>query len=116
MRARAGAETASTPARTRRGDGRACSAVNPLAHESRRAAWSQQGLRTAAQATYRHGGYYFEAFGEAGDWGVRDQQWGFAICTAEWLLQRALPQWRVVWFVPGTVEGNQDLWVFERSP
>ncbi len=52
-------------------------------------------------------------FGEAGDHGVANPDWGTAFLTAEWLLARPTPEWHVALFRPGRVEGNQDLYVLE---
>jgi SAM-dependent methyltransferase len=81
----------------------------------------QAGVRTVEQleqvrdALFRHGFWYAAEFGEAGDHGVANPDWGTAFMTPEWLLARLTPEWRVAVYRPGRVEGNQDLYVLERS-
>ncbi|MGH2847011.1 MAG: hypothetical protein ACRDL0_13500, partial [Thermoleophilaceae bacterium] len=61
------------------------------------------------------GGFWYAAeFGEMGDHGVANPDWGTAFLSAEWMLAAVTPQWRVAFFRPGRVEANQDLYVLER--
>jgi SAM-dependent methyltransferase len=61
-------------------------------------------------------GHQFRAvFGEAGDWGVVDPEWGQAYMSPEWLLSHALPRWRARLFEPSRLDQNQDLYVLERA-
>jgi SAM-dependent methyltransferase len=61
-------------------------------------------------------GHQFRAvFGEAGDWGVVDPEWGQAYMSPEWLLRHALPRWRLLLFEPTRLEQNQDLYVLDRA-
>jgi SAM-dependent methyltransferase len=62
---------------------------------------------------YEHGFWYRPEFGEEGDWGVKDPEWGTAFMTPEWLLARVTPAWRLAAFAPARVEDNQDLYVLE---
>jgi len=67
------------------------------------------------EQSLRFEGFWFEdVFGEAGDWGVKSRDWGMAFLTPEWLLTRTTPDWGAVFFRPGRVERNQDLYVLER--
>jgi SAM-dependent methyltransferase len=60
-------------------------------------------------------GHAFRAvFGEHGDWGVVDPEWGQAYLTPEWLVRHALPRWRLLLYEPARLDGNQDLYVLER--
>jgi O-antigen biosynthesis protein len=60
-------------------------------------------------------GYWYEAvFGEEGDAGVVDDEWGLSAFTPDWLSRKAAPDWRVVEFAEGRNEGNQDVYVLER--
>lgn len=61
------------------------------------------------------GAWYHEEFGEEGDWGVVDPDWGTAFLSAEWLLAHACPAWQVLDFAPGRNLGNQDVWVLRRT-
>jgi SAM-dependent methyltransferase len=60
-------------------------------------------------------GYWYEAvFGEEGDAGVVDDEWGLSAFTPEWLAREAGPRWRLVDYAQGRNEGNQDVYVLER--
>jgi SAM-dependent methyltransferase len=77
-------------------------------------------LRTPQQsdeikhALYRKGWWYMAEFGEEGDWGVINPEWGTAFVSPEWLLAQLCPGWRVLEFAPGRNQGNQDVYVLER--
>ena len=64
---------------------------------------------------YRHGAWYTYEFGEHGDWGVKDPEWGTAFLTAEWLLAHLCPRFHVLAFLPGRNQGNQDVYLLRRS-
>src|SRR5271154_2299340 len=71
------------------------------------------GLRTPEQAQeivdalYRWGCWYTPEFGEDGDWGVVNADWGTAFLGTEWMLAQLCPQWRVLEFAPGRNQENQ---------
>jgi SAM-dependent methyltransferase len=79
------------------------------------------GLRTPeqskeiAEALYRLGWWYTPEFGEEGDWGVINADWGTAFLGPEWILTQLCPNWRVVEFAPGRNQENQDVYVLERA-
>jgi SAM-dependent methyltransferase len=60
-----------------------------------------------------HGHFYWPLFGESGDWGVVDPEWGQAFMSPEWLVRHLLPRWRLLLFEPARLEANQDLYVLE---
>ncbi len=60
------------------------------------------------------GWWYAPEFGEDGDWGVVNPDWGTAFLTPEWLLAQLCPRWRVLEFAPGRNQDNQDVYVLER--
>jgi SAM-dependent methyltransferase len=66
-------------------------------------------------ALYRDGYWFLDPFGEAGDWGVVNPQWGSAFLTPEFVLGQLCPHWRVVEFVPGRNQENQDVYVLARA-
>jgi SAM-dependent methyltransferase len=70
--------------------------------------------QTIRDALYRRGWWYAAEFGEEGDWGVVNPDWGTAFVTPEWLLTQLCPRWRVVEFAPGRNQENQDVYVLER--
>jgi SAM-dependent methyltransferase len=85
-----------------------------IAHTFRVGQRSQEQLSAIREALRRRGFWFAPEYGEVGDHGLRDADWGIAFLTPEWLLAMATPEWRVALFHPGRVEGNQDLYVLER--
>ncbi len=63
---------------------------------------------------YRNGAWYAPEFGEQGDWGVLNPDWGTAFLTPEWMLTKLCPTWRVLEFAPGRNQENQDVYVLQR--
>ncbi len=84
------------------------------------ALFTQHHQRTPQQADeilgalYRRGWWYAAEFGEEGDWGVVNPEWGTAFLSPEWLLTQLCPRWRVLEFAPGRNQGNQDVYVLQR--
>jgi SAM-dependent methyltransferase len=68
-----------------------------------------------AESLYRRGWWYAHEFGEEGDWGVINPEWGTTFLSPEWMLTQLCPQWRVREFGPGRNQGNQDVYVLERA-
>ena len=71
-------------------------------------------LEQIAAALYERGFWFAPEFGAAGDHGIVNPEWGTAFMTAEWLLGRAEPAWRLVNFAAGRVEANQDMYLLQR--
>jgi SAM-dependent methyltransferase len=67
-----------------------------------------------AEALYRKGWWYAPEFGEEGDWGVVNPDWGTAFLSPEWVLTQLCPSWRVLEFAPGRNQYNQDVYVLQR--
>jgi SAM-dependent methyltransferase len=65
-------------------------------------------------ALYQRGWWYAPEFGEQGDWGVVNPDWGTAFLSPEWMLTHLCPHWRVLEFAPGRNQENQDVYVLER--
>lgn len=63
----------------------------------------------------RDGIHFLDVFGEAGDWGVKDEGWGNSFLLADWLVEHATPQWTVRLLRRGRLDGNQDAYVLERG-
>jgi SAM-dependent methyltransferase len=82
--------------------------------------YATHGLRTPEQseeireALYRDGAWYAPEFGEQGDWGVVNPDWGTAFLSPEWVLAHLCPHWRVLEFAPGRNQENQDVYVLQR--
>jgi SAM-dependent methyltransferase len=66
------------------------------------------------QALARRGWWYAPEFGEEGDWGVVNPDWGTAFLSPEWILAQLCPRWRVLEFAPGRNQENQDVYVLQR--
>jgi hypothetical protein len=83
--------------------------------------YAEHGLRSSQQSReisdslYKRGWWYAAEFGETGDWGVVNPDWGTAFLSPEWMLTQLCPGWRVVEFAPGRNQGNQDVYVLERA-
>jgi SAM-dependent methyltransferase len=86
-----------------------------IAHTHAHGVRSTEQLTDVNEALYEHGFWYAPEFGERGDHGVANPDWGTAFLSSEWLLARVTPEWRVGLFAPGRVEDNQDLYVLERT-
>jgi SAM-dependent methyltransferase len=77
-------------------------------------------MRTAEQsreiqeALYRDGCWYAPEFGDQGDWGVVNPEWGTAFLSPEWMLSKLCPDWQVLEFAAGRNQENQDVYVLER--
>jgi len=75
---------------------------------------SQEQSEEILDALYRQGSWYASEFGEEGDWGVVNPDWGTAFLSPEWLLTQLCPRWRVLEFAPGRNQDNQDVYVLQR--
>lgn len=77
-------------------------------------------LRSAQQSDeilgdlYRQGFWYAPEFGEQGDWGVVNPEWGTAFLSPEWVLAKLCPRWQVLEFATGRNQENQDVYVLRR--
>jgi SAM-dependent methyltransferase len=70
--------------------------------------------REIADALYTRGWWYASEFGAEGDWGVVNPRWGSTFLSPEWVLTQLCPRWRVLEFVPGRNQDNQDVYVLQR--
>lgn len=59
------------------------------------------------------GFHFMNIFGEEGDWGIVNPDWGEAFLTLDWLLTRIEPRWLLRHYLRGIVEGNQDLLILQ---
>jgi len=88
--------------------------LQSVVHDRGRRLRSEEQLTEISAALNKAGFWYAPEFGEKGDFGVIDPEWGTAFLTPEWLLAAVTPQWRVAAFAPGRLEDNQDLYVLHR--
>ncbi len=79
-----------------------------------RRSWAGHGSETASRLQ-SEGHCFWDVFGERGDWGVVDPEWGLAFFTPEWLLENLTPGWAVRNYRVGGAHGNQDVYVLERQ-
>jgi SAM-dependent methyltransferase len=79
-------------------------------------AWELRDLQDAGRGLYRRGFYYRDVFGADGDWGLSNEQWGWAFISPEWVQTQLCPRWAVLLFRPGYLDDFQDLLVLERRP
>lgn len=89
--------------------------LGAIAHFTRRGALRHGAAAELANELALQGHAFRAVFGEGGDWGVVDPEWGQAYMSPQWLLEQALPRWRARLFEPARLEGNQDLYVLERA-
>jgi SAM-dependent methyltransferase len=88
--------------------------LNSVSHYLAVGLRSHQQLNEIAEALYRRGWWYAPEFGEKGDWGVVNPDWGTAFLSPEWMLAQLCPRWRVLEFAPGRNQDNQDVYVLQR--
>ena len=69
-------------------------------------------IRDALDST---GFCFVPVFGEEGDWGLVNPEWGMAYMTPDWLEEQVRPKWRVAQFAAGRNEGDQDVFVLARA-
>jgi SAM-dependent methyltransferase len=85
-----------------------------LWHDHRAGLRPLEQLESIRRALYEDGFWFANEFGESGDHGIANPDWGSAFLTPEWLASRLTPEWQVALYRPGRVEDNQDLYVLER--
>lgn len=85
-----------------------------VAHDHRTHRRTEEQLREIRAGLYDEGHWFRAEFGEAGDHGIKNADWGTGFLTPEWLLTRAGERWQVGAFAPGRVEDNQDMYVLRR--
>jgi SAM-dependent methyltransferase len=86
-----------------------------IAHESRLGRRSPEQLAEIRDRLFTGGYWFAPEFGERGDHGLVNPDWGTAFLTPEWLLSRLTPRWHFVAFSPGRAEANQDVIVLVRA-
>jgi SAM-dependent methyltransferase len=88
--------------------------VTSIAHYALGGMRTPEQSKEIAENLYREGWWYRPEFGEEGDWGVVNPDWGTAFLSPEWMLAQLCPSWRVLEFAPGRNQDNQDVYVLER--
>jgi SAM-dependent methyltransferase len=86
-----------------------------VAHYALGAMRTPEQSREIADSLYRQGSWYAPEFGEEGDWGVVNPDWGTAFLSPEWMLTQLCPGWQVLEFAPGRNQQNQDIYVLRRA-
>lgn len=71
--------------------------------------------RHAVVDLYRSGFSFVDSFGDDGDWGVVDREWGVSYMSPEWLLREITPKWSAALYRPAAIDYHQDLWVLRRE-
>jgi SAM-dependent methyltransferase len=88
--------------------------LTSIAYYATRELRSVEQSQEIRDALYRDGSWYAPEFGEEGDWGVVNPDWGTAFLSPEWILAKLCPAWRVLEFAPGRNQENQDVYVLQR--
>jgi SAM-dependent methyltransferase len=89
--------------------------LTSIAHYATLALRTPEQSEEIRDALYRSGSWYAAEFGEQGDWGVVNPDWGTAFLSPEWMLTHLCPRWRVLEFAPGRNQENQDVYVLQRA-
>jgi SAM-dependent methyltransferase len=76
--------------------------------------WDRRRIADVATALYAGGYAFVGAYGKQGHHRLATPDWGEAFMTAEWVLRELCPDWRILHFEVGWVEGNLDLYVAQR--
>lgn len=82
--------------------------------------YGEIGLRATGQlaeirdSLYTDGYWYAPEFGNKGDWGVVNSEWGTSFVSAEWMLDKLCPKWEFVEFGRARNETNQDVYVLRK--
>ena len=81
-------------------------------------AWEKPDVERCAQDLFSRGFSFVDTFDDerGGDHGLTHPSWGWGLLTPAWLFERLRGSWLVVDFVPGRVEGSQDLVTIRRLP
>lgn len=87
-----------------------------MAEFLRRDAMTRESAARIARGLVAGEHVYLDVFGEEGDWGVKDPEWGNGYFTLDWLAARVTPEWSIRRFEPGALDGVQDIVVLERRP
>jgi len=85
-----------------------------VAHDGAAGLRDPDQLARIDDALRQRGSWYAAEFGETGDWGVVNSDWGTSFLTPEWLLAQLTPRWRLLQLSPGRLHGNQDVYLLER--
>ena len=88
--------------------------IDCLSTQLRRGDVSDQTASAAATGLLETGHHFVDVFGPDGDWGVKDEGWGNAWLSLEWLLARTGDQWAVLLDWPGALDQVQDVIVLQR--
>jgi SAM-dependent methyltransferase len=75
---------------------------------------SNEQLTDVQRALYESGYWYAAEFGDAGDWGVVNSEWGTSFVSAEWMLDNLTPKWELVEYASARNEDNQDVYVLRK--
>ncbi len=89
--------------------------LTSIAHYATLALRTPEQSQTIRDALYRDGSWYAPEFGEEGDWGVVNPDWGTAFLSPEWMLAKLCPAWRIVEYASGRNQENHDVYVLQRA-
>lgn len=88
--------------------------LTSIAHYASTRRRSPDQSRQIATSLYRQGWWYAREFGDQGDWGVVNPDWGTTFVSPEWILAQLCPDWRVLEFAAGRNQENQDVYLLQR--
>jgi SAM-dependent methyltransferase len=76
---------------------------------------SEEHVLAAQRSMAETGTWFFDPFGDGGDWGVESPDWGHTFLLPDWVLSTVTPAWSVELYVEGGLLGNQDVFVLRRT-
>jgi SAM-dependent methyltransferase len=82
--------------------------------------YGELGLRSASQlediksSLYDRGYWYAAEFGDKGDWGVVNDDWGTSFVSGDWMLDKLTPKWEIAEYATARNENNQDVYVLRK--
>jgi SAM-dependent methyltransferase len=88
--------------------------IDCLSTQLRRGDISDETAAAAAAGLLETGHHFVDVFGPDGDWGVKDEGWGNAWFSLEWLLSHTGDDWAVLLDWPGALDQVQDVVVLQR--
>jgi SAM-dependent methyltransferase len=86
-----------------------------IAHYHGNGMRSDEQLTDIRKGLWDHGYWYAAEFGDKGDWGVVNSEWGTAFQSPEWFLQQLTPKWEFVEYAIARNHTNQDVYVLRRA-
>lgn len=90
---------------------------NAVRHMQRQGLWNAEKAADILWDLDASGFHYEDVFGERGDWGIPNNDWGLAYLTPSWIASELIGKdWALRDFKPGRISDDQDIYLLERLP